>query len=272
VHGVSEQHPGSGRTALTVEISDGVWEITLTRPELMNRFDDVLETELLEVWRELAADRGARAAVLLSQGKVFSAGGDFDLIMTANTDVAARLEAVGRARSMLAALTALPQPLVVGVQGAAVGLGATIALAADAVVASRNARLADTHVAVGLAAGDGGALFWPQSAGMLRARRYLLTGDMIDASKAYEFGLVTDLVDEPAEVADVARGIAARIAALPPLAVQGTKQALNQLTKQRLGEVGEAALMQEALTLGSADLAEAVAAFREKRAGKYVGE
>ncbi|WP_312858091.1 enoyl-CoA hydratase/isomerase family protein [Pseudonocardia pini] len=267
-----EQHSASSREALTVAVTDGVWEITLTRPELMNRFDDVLESELLGVLQDLANDRDARSAVLLSQGKVFSAGGDFDLILAANRDTTERLAAVERARSMLAALIALPQPLVVGVQGAAVGLGATIALAADAVVASRNARIADTHVGVGLAAGDGGALYWPQSAGMLRARRYLLTGDMIDAAKAYEFGLVTDLVDEPGEVADVARGIATRIAALPPLAVQGTKRALNQLTRQRLGEVGETALLQEALTLGSADLAEAVAAFKEKRAGKFVGE
>lgn len=260
------------RTALTVEARGGVREITLTRPELMNRFDDTLETELLGVLHELAADPEARCAVLLSEGRVFSAGGDFDLILGANEHVTERLAAVERARSMLAALTALPVPLVVGMQGAAIGLGATVAVAADAVVASRNVKIADTHVTVGLAAGDGGALFWPQSAGMLRARRYLLTGDAVDAATALSFGLVTDLVDEPDEVAEASRGIAERIASLPPLAVRGTKQALNALTRQRLGEVGETALMHEALTLGTSDLAEAVAAFREKRPAKYTGE
>jgi enoyl-CoA hydratase/carnithine racemase len=258
--------------ALTVSVADGVWEITLTRPDLLNRFDDVLEDELTEVWRALAADPQARAAVLLSQGKVFSAGGDFDLIMAANAHINERLAAVERARAMLAALCALPVPLVVGVQGAAIGLGATIALAGDAVVASGNARIADTHVAVGLAAGDGGVLFWPQSAGMLRARRYLLTGDALPAAKAYEYGLVTDLVDDPSEVAPAARALAARIAALPPLAVRGTKRALNQLTRQRAGEVAEVGLAAEAITLGSADLATAVAAFREKRPAVFAGE
>jgi enoyl-CoA hydratase len=188
-----------------------------------------------------------------------------------NTNPVERAAALQRARNLLGALQYLPQPLVVGVQGAAIGLGATVPLGSDAVVASRNASLADTHVAVALVAGDGGALYWPQSAGMLRARRYLLTGEVLPAAKAYDFGLVTDLVDEPADVAPAAREIAGRIAALAPLAVRGTKAALNQLTRQRAGEVVETALLAEGATLASADLLEAIAAFKEKRPGAFVG-
>jgi enoyl-CoA hydratase len=157
------------------------------------------------------------------------------------------------------------------VQGAAVGLGATVPLGGDAVVASRNAVIADPHVAMALVAGDGGTLFWPQSAGMLRARRYLLTGDPLDAARAYEFGLVTDLVDDPGEVAPRTREIAAKIASLPPLAVRGTKAALSQLTRQRAGEVTETALLAEGDTLASADLLEAIAAFKDKRPGSFSG-
>jgi enoyl-CoA hydratase len=257
--------------SLIVAEKDGVVEITLNRPELLNRFDAALETELTDVLRRLAEDDQARVAVLLAEGRAFSAGGDFDLMLEVNTDVTARQAALQRARGLLAALYHLPQPLVVGVQGAAIGLGATVPLGSDAVVASRNATIADTHVAVALVAGDGGALFWPQSAGMLRARRYLLTGDALDAAQAHEFGLVTDLVDEPADVAPRAREIAARIAALAPLAVRGTKAALNQLTRQRAGEVVETALLAEGVTLASADLAEAIAAFKAKRAGAFTG-
>jgi enoyl-CoA hydratase len=263
------QDPVALRVALQ---DDGVREITLTRPDLLNRFDAALEQELIDVLRAVAEDRHARVVVLLAEGKVFSAGGDFDLIVRVNADITERLLAVERARSLLAALTSLPVPLVVGLQGAAIGLGASVVLAADAVVASANARLADTHVAIGLTAGDGGALFWPQAAGMLRARRYLLTGDSVEAAKAYEFGLVTDLVEASEEVVPAVRVIVDKIVAMPPLGVRGTKMALNQLTRQRLGEVSEAALMHEVLTLGTADLAEAVAAFKEKRAGKYLGE
>ncbi len=258
--------------AVRTSTSQGISEIVLSRPELLNRVDACLETELIAALSQAAADTSIRAVVLTAEGKAFCAGGDFEMILTANEQTAFRQVAMERARRLLGVLTSLPVPLIVGVQGAAMGLGATIALAADVVVASRNAKIADTHVSVGLVAGDGGALFWPQSAGMLRARRYLLTGDIINAETAYSFGLVTDLVESPDEVAGYAKGIARRIADLPPLAVRGTKKALNQLTKQRLGEVGETGLLVEEITLASTDLAEGIAAFKERRPGKYTGQ
>jgi len=152
-----------------------------------------------------------------------------------------------------------------------VGLGATVALACDAVVAARGASLADTHVNVGLVAGDGGCLFWPASAGMLRARRHLLTGDPLDAETAFQLGMVTDLVDSPAEVRPAALQIAERISRLPPLAVQGTKRALNRLSQQRAGEVVDLSLAYEEQTLASSDLLEGIAAFRERREPRYTG-
>jgi enoyl-CoA hydratase len=257
--------------SLAVSEKDAVIEIQLNRPELLNRFDAQLETELVAALRAVAADPAVRAAVLLAEGSAFSAGGDFELMRAANADPDVRRAALQRARDLLNALCQLPQPLVTGVHGAAVGLGATVPLGGDVVVASRNAIIADPHVVMALVAGDGGTLFWSQSAGMLRARRYLLTGDPLSAATAYEFGLVTDLVDEPGEVAPRAREIAAKIAGLPPLAVRGTKAALSQLTRQRAGEVAETALLAEGDTLASADLMEAIAAFKEKRPGTYRG-
>lgn len=258
-------------TALRVDRRDDTVDITMTRPDLMNRFDATLETELSSALEAVAADTSARVVTLLSEGKVFSAGGDFDLMLECNNDIAPRHVALQRARRLMSAIIALPMPFVVGVQGAAIGLGATIAAGSDVVVASRNVKIADTHVAVGLAAGDGGALFLPQAMGMLRARRYLLTGDAMDAQTAFDFGLVTDLVDAPSEVAPTVRGIADRIAALPPLGVRGTKVALNQVTRQRAGEVAETALMWEGVTLASSDLVEAISAFKDKRPGRYEG-
>ena len=84
-------------------------------------------------------------------------------------------------------------------------------------------------------------------------------------------GLVTDLVDEPDDAEPAAREIAGRIAALPPMAVQGTKRALNRVTRARADEVLEASLANELETLASEDLLEAIAAFKEKRAGRYTG-
>jgi enoyl-CoA hydratase len=255
---------------LHVQTDGMVSTITLARPELLNRFDTLQEREFTQAL-SMAAASDSRAVVLLAEGQTFSAGGDFDLMLTVQADPHARQALLDGARRLGAALLALPQPLVAGVQGPAIGLGATVALAADVVVASKNAVLADTHVAVGLVAGDGGALYWPQSAGMLRARRHLLTGDRLGAEQAYDFGLVTDLVDTPEQVADSAQAIARRIAALPPLAVQGTKRALNQMTRAFAAMVAETALVSEGVTLASQDLVEAVTAFREKRPGTYMG-
>jgi enoyl-CoA hydratase len=154
-------------------------------------------------------------------------------------------------------------------QGPAIGLGATVALACDAIVASRNVQIADTHVVAGLVAGDGGCLVWPEAVGMLRARRHLLTGDPLSAEEAHAMGLVTDLVDEPDQVLPAALALAERIAALPPLAVQGTKRALNRLTQARADEVLGASLAYERETLASEDLIEALDAFKEKRPGAF---
>lgn len=259
-------------TALTYEVADGIAEITLSRPELMNRVDDALHVELTAALDRLRGDASVRAAVFASTGKVFSAGGDFELMKAANGDVATRLRIVDDGRRLLAALVDVPQPIVVALHGPAIGLGATLVLACDAVVAARGAAtLADPHVALGLVAGDGGCVVWPQAVGMLRARRHLLTGDPVDAETAHAIGLVTDLVDQPDEVLAEARSLARRIAALPPLAVQGTKRALNRVTQQRAGEVVDLAFAHEETTLASADLLEAIASFQERRPGVFEG-
>ncbi|TPG32408.1 enoyl-CoA hydratase/isomerase family protein [Mycolicibacterium hodleri] len=258
-------------SALDLHVSNGVAEIRLVRPQVLNRFDALLHTEFASVLNALRGDASVRSILLTSTGKVFSAGGDFDVMRAANASTQSRNETIQQAREVISALLGLPQPIVAAVQGPAIGLGATVVLACDAVVAARTASLSDAHVTMALAAGDGGALVWPQAAGMLRARRYLLTGDAIDAERAYQFGLVTDLVDTHDDVGGEARRLAERLASLPPLAVQGTKRALNQITAIRAGEVVEVALMHEAVTLASSDLLEAISAFLERRRADYSG-
>jgi enoyl-CoA hydratase len=257
--------------ALSLRTDGHVAEITLTRPQLFNRFDDQLHVELTRVLESLRRDEKVRAVVLASTGKVFSAGGDFDLMRAAQADVTTRLRIVDDGRRLLDALISLPQPLVVALHGAAIGLGATVVLTADAIVAARTATISDPHVQLGLVAGDGGCLVWPQAVGMLRARRHLLTGDAVGAEDAYAMGLVTDLVDTADEVLPAAQALAARIAALPPLAVQGTKRALNRVTQQRSGEVTEVAFAHEETTLASNDLLEAIDAFTERRPPRFNG-
>lgn len=256
---------------LTLAVEGSVAEVTLTRPEVLNRFDFDLHRELTEVLLELRGRSELRAVVLASSGKVFSAGGDFELMLACRSDTALRARTVDEGRLLFSLLVDLPVPVVAALQGDAIGLGATVALACDAVVASRTARISDPHVAVGLVAGDGGCVVWPQAAGILRAKRHLLTGDPLPAADAFAMGLVTDLVDGPDEVLPAARALADRITGLPPLAVQGTKRALNRVLQQRAGEVLDLSFSLEAAAMCSDDLVEAIAAFRERRAPTYTG-
>ena len=258
-------------TAVELTRDGCVATLTLARPEVMNRIDDDAHADLIRELQALATDRDVRAVVLASTGKVFSAGGDFELMLQAHRDPVNRREIVDNARALLTALLSLPQPIVAAMQGAAIGLGATIVLACDAVVASRTAQIADSHVNVGLVAGDGGAVVWPAVTGVLRARRQLLTGDPLDAETAYTLGLVTDLVDTPEEVPQAAAALAHRIAGLPPLAVQLTKRALVRGLLQRAGEVLDLSLAYEEMTLGSDDLLEGIAAIKERRPGQFAG-
>jgi len=258
-------------TALALDTCDGVATVTLCRPTLLNRFDAVLHDEFADALEQIGKLPSVRAVLLRSEGKVFSAGGDFDLMRRAHADVSFRRSTIDQARNVLTALSTLRQPIVAAVQGPAVGLGATVTLACDVVVAARSASLADAHVGMALAAGDGGALFWPQSAGMLRARRYLLTGDSITASEAYQFGLVTDLVESADDVRTESERLARHLADLPAWAVQSTKRILNQSTMFRANEVVETGLLLEADTMASSDLLTAIDAFESTRGPRVTG-
>ncbi len=254
-----------------IERRGDVAELTLNRPELLNRFDAIAHAEFTQCLRALRAERELRAIVLASTGKVFSAGGDFELMKEAHASIANRLRITDEGRELMMLLLEIPQPIVVALHGDAIGLGATIVLACDAVVAARSARIADPHVSIGLVAGDGGCFTWPASTGMVAAKRYLLTGDAVSAEQAHGWGMVSDLVERPEEALPAARALAERIAALPPLAVQGTKRALNRALQQRASEVLDFSITQELLSMGSEDLLEAIAAFKEKRTPAFQG-
>lgn len=257
---------------LRIERQGAVLEVTLNRPDTLNSIDEAMHVALIELFENLAEDKDVRALVLASSGKHFSAGGDLAEILRIQESAEVRQRFEEQARRLMRALLDVPIPIIVAFHGDAYGLAANIVLACDAVVAERNSRLADSHVMVGMVAGDGGCVVWPQSMGMMWAKRYLLTGEPITAEAAYARGLVTDLVDSKEEALEAARKLAERIAGLPPLAVKGTKRALNRVMQQRAGEVFEYSLALEQITLLSADIREAVASFKEKRKPDYKGE
>lgn len=256
-------------STLKLELDGHVAEITLTRPDLLNRLDDPAHEELMDALARLRALPDVRAVVFASTGRAFSAGGDLNEVfrLNANRDARERTRELGR--RIVHEFIDFPIPIVVALHGDAMGLGATLVLACDAVVAARAARIADPHVKAGLVAGDGGCVLWPTSVGMLRAKRYLLTGEPLKAEQAYVAGLVTDLVDTPEAALEEARKLARTIAALPPIAVRRTKQALNHLLRREATQVFELSLAYEMETMASEDVLEAVAAFKERRPPVY---
>jgi enoyl-CoA hydratase len=256
---------------LSFSIRESVAEIVLSRPESRNCFTYALMEQFITLLAQLAGRDDVRAMLIAGAGKTFSAGGNFDLIMAEHGNCAGRDQVADLSRRYFTSLVDCPYPIVAAVHGDAIGAGATLALCCDAIVCSRTARIADPHVMIGLAAGDGGAVLWPSSIGLLRARRYLLTGDRLTGEQAHAMGLVSDLVDTPEDVLPAARALAERMAALPPKAVQATKKALVQGLRHRINEVFELALALEMETFSSHDVLEAISALRERRTPRFQG-
>ncbi|SNR91163.1 enoyl-CoA hydratase [Haloechinothrix alba] len=258
-------------TALTLSQEGQVTELRLCRPEIANRFDATLHSDLAHAVRETADDDAVRAIVLSSTGTHFSAGGDFDAMLAANADHATLMQQVDEGRRLFRAFADLPKPLVVALQGDAFGVAASLVLTADAIVATAEAKISDPHVRVGLVAGDGGCVGWPANLPFIRAKRQLLWGEPITGQDAFQLGLVTELADSPEGVHTTALELATRVAELPPVAVQLTKRALNKHLHARIDDVFDLGFYLEAISARTADVAEAVAAIKEKREGRWIG-
>jgi len=216
---------------IKVEADGAVRIVTLNRPDHLNAFNDEMHAEFNRLWSMVDRDDDARAVVLTGAGRAFSAGGNLDDFDTLRVDFAARRRTMRTARRLVDEMLNVHVPVVAAVNGPAVGLGCTLSTLCDIVFIAEDTYLADTHVAVALVAGDGGAVTWPSLTGLLRAKRYLLTGDRIPAAEAVEMGLANEAVPAESLLAD-AIAFAQRLAALPPQAVQDTKALLNQQLRQ----------------------------------------
>ena len=241
----------------------------------MNAVDAQLHHDFGELFRMLKmADGelldGARVIVLTGSGRAFSAGGDMAWFPELRSpDRLTRLRREGK--QIIWDQLDVEIPIVCGLNGPAVGLGASIALMCDVIVMAETAAIIDPHVQVGLVAGDGGAAIWPLLLGPLAAKRHLMLGDPLTASEALRLGVAAEICSAD-DVGAVAMRWAQRIASQAPLAVQGTKIAVNQQVKQALLTSFDVSMALEMPCFNSADHAEAVAAFVEKRTPKFEGK
>lgn len=257
--------------SLQVETNGRVATVTLNRPDRLNVVDGRLHTELSTVFRELAADADSDVVVLTGAGRAFCAGGDLAWLETMVADPNRFLGIIEEAKAIVLSMLEMPKPMICRMNGDAVGLGATLALCCDVIVATETARFGDPHVRVGLVAGDGAAVLLPQIVGYMRAKELLLTGDLIPADEARQMGLINHVVGESeldTKVADLAR----KLVGGAQQAIRYTKIAVNTGLRKLASEQMDMLMAYEAISARSRDHAEAVSAMREKRKPQFSRE
>ncbi|MFQ5410239.1 MAG: enoyl-CoA hydratase/isomerase family protein [Anaerolineales bacterium] len=245
----------------------GILWMTLNRPEVLNATDARMHTELVHVWDTVRRDADVRVAVVTGAGRAFSAGGDLGMVEAAHRDYEEIARILDEARDLVYNMLRCPTPIISAINGAAVGAGLVVALMADISIAAENARLADGHVRMGVAAGDHAAILWPILCGMAKAKYYLMTSDFILGSDAERMGLVSLAVPAD-ELLAKAMAVATDLATGPRDAIRYTKRALNQWMWQA-GPIFDHSLALEMLGFYSEDLLAGVSGLREKRRPEY---
>ncbi|WP_066258500.1 crotonase/enoyl-CoA hydratase family protein [Hydrogenophaga flava] len=261
---------------LLITRRDHIALITINRPDTRNALSgEAMFAAFESLVDKLNADLSVRAAVLTGAGSAFCSGGNV-AEMRDRTGMFAGTpdEITERYRQGIQriprALARLQVPLIAAVNGPAIGAGNDLACMCDLRIASTTARFAESFVKVGIIPGDGGCWLLPRVVGHAKAAELALTGDTIDADEAQRIGLVSRVV-APDELLPEALKLAGRIAANPPQVLRWTKQLLQQARTGTLDEALDAAGRLQGLAHHTADHAEAVAAFFEKRAPVFSG-
>jgi enoyl-CoA hydratase len=239
--------------------------ITLNQPDTLNAVNPVMHAELAEVFTFAATDPHSDVVVLTGAGRAFSAGGD---VKKAPTDTPADPHMIDNelrlAKRIVFAILDMEKPLVCRLNGHAVGLGATLALFCDVVFAAETAKIGDPHVAVGLVAGDGGAVIWPQRIGFGLAKEFLLTGELLTAKRAQEIGLINHCLPL-AELDAAVDAFCDKLLQGAPDAIRWTKVLINLELKRIATAAMDAGIAYEGITVRSADHREAIKALQENR-------
>ena len=244
--------------------------VTLNRPEQSNAVNARLHHELSRVFTDVQRDADSDIVILTGNGTAFCAGGDIDW-MQLSVDEPDEFEKTAReAKDIVYSQLDLEKPLICKLNGHATGLGASLALLCDIIIASDEAKIGDPHVSVGLVAGDGGALIWPQLVGYAKAKKYLLTGELMLAAEAERIGLITDVVPR-AELDATVNAMAQRLVSGATKAIRWSKVTTNLPLRQLFHSYFDAGVAYECLSNRTEDHAEAVKAFRDRRKPVFTG-
>ena len=259
---------------VNVRFEDGAATIELNRPHALNAWNAQLGADLVQALREATEDDAVRAVVLTGAGRAFSSGADLkdisggDVTSEGRPDVYKTL--TERYHPVMRAVREMPKPVIAAVNGPAVGIGCSLALCSDLIVAAESAYFLLAFVNIGLVPDGGSSLFLPTRIGMARATELSMLGERLPAARALEWGLVNRVVADESLAGETA-ALAARMAAGPTRSYAGTKRQLNNWLYSRMEEQLEleASIQQE--MAGSEDFVEGAMAFVEKRPARFSG-
>ncbi|MEL7197950.1 MAG: crotonase/enoyl-CoA hydratase family protein [Pseudomonadota bacterium] len=251
--------------------------LTIDRAETMNPLGAPGDgDEFRSICDAINRDMHVRCVILTGAGRAFSAGGDVKAMRDKTGTFGGATPAISdgyrdNIHLMLRALYGLRVPLIAAVNGPAIGLGCDVACLADMRIASEKAKFGVTFLKLGIIPGDGGTWILPRVIGDARAAELFFTGDLIDASTAQDWGLVSRVV-APDDLLAEASALAHKVAAMPPHSLRQAKMLLRQGRELSYDSALEMAANTQAMMHTTQDHAEGIAALLEKRAADFQGE
>ncbi len=249
------------------ELADGVATITLNRPESLNALNTAMRRELLTAFKAVARDDAVRAVIITGQGRGFCSGAD---LRGGSAERQFRRVLTTEYNPLIRAIRELPKPVIAAVNGVAAGAGASLAFAADLVVAAEEARFLMAFVRIGLVPDSGATRTLVRALGRHAAAQMIFTGEPLTAKGAADAGLVAAVVPA-AELAAAANELATRLASGPTRALGYAKRLINAVEDATLPEsLAVEADLQE-IAGRTSDHAEGLSAFTEKREPRFEG-
>jgi 2-(1,2-epoxy-1,2-dihydrophenyl)acetyl-CoA isomerase len=264
--------PTKGYETVSIYRDGAAAKLELNRPERMNALNEQLRIDLLAAVEDIARDDGVRAVLLTGAGRAFSSGADLRENRAATADGHPDVYSIltGYYHPIITGIREMPKPVIAAVNGAAAGIGMSLALACDLVLAAESAYFLLAFVNIGLVPDGGSSLLVPTRIGFARAAELALLGERLGAAKALEWGLINQVWPD-AELAGQAEALCSKMAEGPTGSYAGTKRQLNHWLYQSMADQLEFEAQVQQERASSADFREGVAAFGEKRTPRFTG-